>query len=200
MLFRSNPQFLNKRYTGNREDKIVTVGRLDENKNQAMLIHAFAKIVSEFPTMRLIIYGEGRNRPQLEQLVAEKGLQDRIELPGSITDVADHIANAKIFTLTSNTEGMPNSVIEAMALGLPVISTDCPCGGPAALIENEVNGILVPVGDAYALSDAFRKILSDEAFAQKLGENAARITETLEPAVVCSEWEKYLCQLAKKQI
>ena len=194
-----NPQFLNKRYTGEREDKIVTVGRLDENKNQAMLIHAFAKIVSEFPAVKLIIYGEGSNRAQLEQLVVEKGLQDRIELPGSITDVAAHIANAKIFTLTSNTEGMPNSIIEAMALGLPVISTDCPCGGPAVLIENEVNGMLVPVGDAFALSDAFRKILSDEVFAQKLGENASHITETLEPAAVCSEWEKYLCKLSPNE-
>ena len=140
-----------------------------------------------------------RQKAQLEQLVVEKGLQDRIELPGSITDVAAHIANAKIFTLTSNTEGMPNSIIEAMALGLPVISTDCPCGGPAVLIENEVNGMLVPVGDAFALSDAFRKILSDEVFAQKLGENASHITETLEPAAVCSEWEKYLCKLSPNE-
>lgn len=192
-----NPQFLNKRYTGVREDKIVAVGRLDENKNHAMLIHAFARIVAEYPNMKLVIYGEGRSREMLENLVREKELEDRIELPGSITNVAEHIANARIFTLTSNTEGMPNSLMEAMALGLPVIATDCPCGGPATLIENDVNGILVPVGDAYALADAFRKILSSQEYADKLGENAYEITKKLSPDKVNSEWKKYLSYIAK---
>lgn len=192
-----NPQFLNRRYVGEREDKIVTVGRLDENKNHAMLIHAFAKIVSEYPNMRLVIYGEGTCRKQLEQLVAEKGLEDKVLLPGSITDVAEHIANARIFTLTSNTEGMPNSIMEAMALGLPVISTDCPCGGPAALIEDGVNGILVPVGDAYTLADAFRKVLSSEQYAEKLSENACETMKKFNPDAVNKEWEKYLTDIAQ---
>lgn len=187
-----NPQFLNKRYLGVREDVIVAAGRLDENKNHAMLIHAFAKIAAEYPTTELIIYGEGELRSKLENLVEEKGLSDRISLPGSITDVADRIRKARIFACTSNTEGMPNSVIEAMALGLPVISTDCPCGGAAELIEDGVNGILVPVGDAYALSDAFRRILADEEYAHKLAENASKITERLAPEKVCKEWETCL--------
>lgn len=196
----SNPMnlsFLNKRYVGTREDKIVAVGRLDENKNHAMLIHAFGRIVSEYPKVKLVIYGEGDSREQLERLVAEKGLKDKIELPGSIMDVAERIANAKIFALTSNTEGIPNSLMEAMALGLPVVSTDCPCGGPATLIENEVNGLLVPVGDAYALADAFRKILSNQEYADKLGEKAYEITKRLNPDIVNSEWEKYLSHIAK---
>lgn len=192
-----NPKFLNRKYIGVREDKIVAVGRLDENKNHAMLIHAFARITSEFPNMKLVIYGEGSNREQLEQLVTEKGLEERIELPGNITDVAEHIANARIFVLTSNTEGMPNSIMEAMALGLPVVSTDCPCGGPAALIQDGENGLLVPVGDAYALADAFRRILSDEEYAEKLGQNAYEITELLKPDKVNNEWKKYLSQIAK---
>lgn len=196
----SNPMnlnFMNKRYVGTREDKIVAVGRLDENKNHAMLIHAFAKIVAEYPKMKLVIYGEGDSRERLERLVAEKGLEDKIELPGSITDVAGHIANARIFALTSNTEGVPNSIIEAMALGLPVVSTDCPCGGPATLIDNDINGILVPVGDAYALADAFRKILSNQEYAEKLSDNAYEITKKLNPDIVNREWEKYLSHIAK---
>lgn len=192
-----NLNFLNKRYMGTREDKIVAVGRLDENKNHAMLIHAFVRIVSEYPKMKLVIYGEGDSREQLESLVVEKGLEDKIELPGSITDVAGHIAAARIFALTSNTEGVPNSLMEAMALGIPVISTDCPCGGPATLIENDVNGILIPVGDAYALADAFRKILSNQEYADKLSENAYKITKKMNPNTVNSEWEKYLSHIAK---
>ena len=193
-----NPLFLKKRYTGEKEDVIVAAGRLDENKNHAMLIHAFAKIAAEYPNTKLVIYGEGESREKLEALVEEKQLADRISMPGSVTDIADRICKARIFTLTSNTEGMPNSIMEAMALVIPVISTDCPCGGPATLIEDGVNGLLVPVGDAFALSDAFRKILSDVEFAEKLGENAYNITKELNPDKVNSEWKKYLTHIARK--
>lgn len=187
-----NPQFLNRRYIGERENLIVAAGRLDENKNHAMLIHGFAKIASEFPNMKLVIYGEGELHKSLEELVSEKELSDRILLPGSVSDLADKICKARIFALTSNTEGMPNSVMEAMALGIPVVSTDCPCGGPAALIEDGVNGLLVPVGDAYALSDAFRKILSDEEYAQNLSDRAYEAAQKFYPDVVNQAWEDYL--------
>jgi glycosyltransferase involved in cell wall biosynthesis len=187
-----NPSFMNKRYTGEKEDVIVAVGRLDENKNQAMLIHAFSRIATEFPKTKLVIYGDGNCKQKLEALVDEKNLTDRISLPGVVTDVAEHICRARIFALTSNTEGMPNSLMEAMALGLAVVSTDCPCGGPAMLIENGVNGMLVPVGNAYALADAFRRILSDGEFEKKLGDNAYDITRKLNPEKVNREWYEYL--------
>lgn len=190
-----NEQFLNREICEEPEDLIVTAGRLDENKNHAMLIHAFARIAEEYPTVKLVIYGEGVLRTELERLVAEKGLSDRITLPGNVENVADHICKARIFTLTSNTEGMPNSIMEAMALGIPVIATDCPCGGPAVLIENGVNGLLVPVGDAYALADAFRRIFEDREFELKLRENACKITEKLAPDKVNREWEEYLNNL-----
>ena len=173
-----NPLFVKNKYEGVREPLIVAVGRTDENKNHAMLIHAFARLASEYPNVK------------------EKELTDRISLPGTVTNVAEHIYKAQIFALTSNTEGMPNSLMEAMALGLPVVSTDCPCGGPATLIEDGVNGLLVPVGDAYALADAFRKILSDSQYAQKLGDNAYKIVEELNPDKVNGEWRKYLSHIA----
>ena len=81
-------------------------------------------------------------------LIAEKGLTDRISMPGNVNDIADRIGKARIFTLTSNTEGMPNSIMEAMALGIPVIATDCPCGGPAALIEQ---GVVLSVRTDFSL-------------------------------------------------
>ncbi len=77
-------------------------------------------------------------------------------------------------------------------MGTPVISTDCPCGGPAALIEDGENGLLVPVGDAYALADAMRKLLSDEELAHKIGENARKLAKELAPERVDREWEEYL--------
>lgn len=190
-----NPQFTERKVCADREDLIVAAGRLDENKNHAMLIHAFGRIAEEYPTVKLVIYGEGELRTKLEMLIAEKGLTDRISMPGNVNDIADRIGRARIFTLTSNTEGMPNSIMEAMALGIPVIATDCPCGGPATLIEHGVNGLLVPVGDAFALADAFRRIFEDREFEQKLRENARRITETLAPEQVNKKWEDYLNQL-----
>ena len=112
-----------------------------------------------------------------------------------MTDVAGHIEKARIFTLTSNTEGMPNSIIEAMCLGIPVVSTDCPCGGPAELIRDGENGLLVPVGDENALAEALRKILRSPELEKKLGDNAVLIQKTMEPEKVCGLWEKYLKQL-----
>lgn len=190
-----NPAFLGRNIKMQRDNVIVAAGRLDGNKNHAMLIHAFAKIAGEYPEMQLVIYGAGPLREQLLALVGEKKLEERITLPGSIDNVAETVGRAKIFTLTSNTEGMPNSVIEAMVLGTPVIATDCPCGGPAMLIKDGENGMLVPVGDAYALADAMRKILSDETFARKLSENAVKLADELAPEKVAGEWENYLFEI-----
>ncbi|MDE6621148.1 MAG: glycosyltransferase, partial [Lachnospiraceae bacterium] len=82
--------------------------------------------------------------------------------------------------------------MEAMALGIPVVATDCPCGGPAALIETGVNGLLVPVGDAFALADAFRRIFEDKDAERKMREKAYMIAEKLAPDRVIPEWEAYL--------
>lgn len=190
-----NPLFLRERYSGEKENVIAAAGRLDENKNHAMLIRAFSLIEKEFPEMKLVIYGEGESREKLLKLIGEKQLQEKVSLPGSVSDVAAHIKNVRIFTLTSNTEGMPNSVIEAMCLGLPVIATDCPCGGTAELIEDGKNGILVPVGDEKALAEAMKKILLNPELEKRLGEEAFLIQDKMEPAKVCRLWEEYLCGL-----
>lgn len=185
-------QFVAKKENVEKEDLIVAAGRLDENKNHAMLIHAFAKIADEYPSVNLVIYGEGTLEQRLKELIQEKGLEQRITLAGVVEDVAQKLCRARIFALTSNTEGMPNSLMEAMALGLAVVSTDCPCGGPAELIEDGVNGILVPVRDAFALADAFRRILEDNEFEKKLGSHAAQICERLSPQQVNREWEEFI--------
>lgn len=185
-----NPVFLNTEPVMEKENTIMATGRLDYNKNHAMLINAFSQIAKEYPDMKLVIFGEGEKRAELEELIAKRELQDRIELPGSVSDVADKIKKTRIFALTSYTEGLPNSIMEAMALGAAVVSTNCPCGGPLELIENEENGILVPVGDANALADAFRKILSDEVLEKKLQENALKLREEYHPDNVNKKWEE----------
>ena len=124
------------------DNRIVTVGRLAPQKNQKLLIEAFDKIKDVYPELTLEIYGEGPLRNELQSIINEKSLNNRVFLKGARSDILDCIYGARLFVLPSLYEGMPNALMEAMALGIPVISSDCPCGGPRELIDNGKNGIL----------------------------------------------------------
>ena len=193
-----NPAFLRPRYEGKRQQDIVAVGRMDANKNQSMAIRAFSKIAGEFPESRLILYGDGPLRGQLQDLARELGLEGRVSLPGAVNDVADRIEKAWVFLLTSFTEGMPNTLLEAMSLGLACISTDCPCGGPKDVIRDGINGYLVKVDDADGLSERLRELLSDPAKMQRIGKEAARLRESYSPERVNREWESYFSGIVGK--
>ena len=191
-----NPQFFRERYRGEREKTIVTVGRVDENKNHKMLVKAFAGIADEFPEYRLIIYGDGDKREELMKMAESLGLQDRVLLPGNISNVADAICKTRVFVLSSNKEGMPNALIEAMVMGLTVISTDCPCGGPKELIDPGINGLLVPVGDEKILQENLHFVLNNLQKSDLMGENAKKTCEIYSSGKVLEEWENYLNLLA----
>lgn len=195
-----NPLFFRKPYEGTRENVIVSVGRVDANKNHEMLIRAFAKIADEFADHKLIIYGDGEKRKELIALTEEMGVEERISLPGSIDNVADAIYKTRVFVLSSNTEGMPNTLIEAMLMGLPVIATDCPCGGPAQLIEHKVNGILTPVGDVGRMQESLRYVLEDLQRAEQMGKRARELSIDYRVDTVLGEWEKYLNLLGLREV
>lgn len=186
-----NPAFVRPRFAGERQQDIVAVGRVDENKNQRMAMKAFLRIADRFPKSRLIIYGEGQLRQQLLKEISEMGMQERILMPGAVTDVADRIERAYAFVLTSFTEGMPNTLLEAMALGLPCISTDCPCGGPKDLIRNGENGFLVPVNDDARMAECLEALLSDPKRAGRMGREAAKLGEEYSPEKVNASWHAY---------
>jgi glycosyltransferase involved in cell wall biosynthesis len=133
--------------------EIVTVGRLEPQKNQKILIDAFSKFAKDFPDYKLTIYGEGSLRPELEQFIQSKGLQDRVMLPGSKNRIQEHIKDAALFVLSSDYEGIPNALIEAMAIGLPCVSTDCSPGGARELINDGENGVIVDCGNSDARHD-----------------------------------------------
>lgn len=187
-----NPEFIDEYYTGERKKEIVSVGRLDSNKNQKLIIDAFLKIAGDFPDVNLILYGNGEDKEMLTEYVQKSSYADRIFFPGLIPDVKEKIQKAKIFVLSSKTEGMPNSLLEAMALGIPSISTDCPCGGPRMLMEGKENGILVPVGEVEPMAEAMRKLLSDEELWKKYSENSYKLSQELHPDKVNGKWEEYL--------
>ncbi len=186
-----NPQFIRERFEGEREKKIVAVGRLDDNKNHAMLLEAFAEIKEDFPDYRVVIYGEGEDRSKLEKLVAKRKLDGRVSLPGRTDKIEEKIYKSSLFVMTSDTEGMPNALIEAMSLGLCVISTDCPCGGPKELITPGKNGYLVPVRDTEALKEQLVYCLSHPEETEEVGREAARIQESMAPDSVNRKWEEY---------
>ena len=101
-----NPQFIRERFEGEREKKIVAVGRLDDNKNHAMLLEAFAEIKEDFPDYRVVIYGEGEDRSKLEKLVAKRKLDGRVSLPGRTDKIEEKIYKSSLFVMTSDTEGL----------------------------------------------------------------------------------------------
>lgn len=192
-----NPVFIENDSKKEREKILVSVGRIDRNKNQKLIIDAFLNIAEKIPDYHLVLYGEGEERKNLIDYIEGSRYYDRISLPGEITDVKERIKKAKVFILSSNSEGMPNALMEALALGIPCISTDCPCGGPRMLLEGKENGILVPVGEVEAMSQAIKKILQNEELWEKYSKNARNIVEELHPDRVNKQWEKYLESLIK---
>lgn len=191
-----HPDFVRPRFEGERDKTVYAVGRVDANKNHEMLIRSFAALAEDFPEHRLVIYGKGDCRDRLLRLVDELGMEGRISLPGSVNDVAERICRGSAFVLCSNSEGMPNTLIEAMCMGLPVISTDCPCGGPGELIRNGENGLLIAPGDGAGLERALRRILGNEEEAGEMGRRAAKLLKEYDPRQVGAEWMDYLLGLA----
>ena len=186
-----NPDFIKPRYEGEGDKRIVAVGRLDANKNHEMMIRAFAALKDKYPEYTLTIYGEGELRKFLEDLVEQLGISERVFLPGLIPDVARQIERAGLFLLTSYSEGVSNALIEALASGLPVISTDVPSGGTVELITDGENGLIIPAGDGQALEEAMDKLLGDPAYAERLGVEAAKIQKRLAPERVNRLWQEF---------
>ncbi|MBQ8797848.1 MAG: glycosyltransferase family 4 protein [Oscillospiraceae bacterium] len=171
---------------------VITVGRLTEQKNHPMLIRAFAKIADKYPEQKLLIYGKGDKKEQLESLIRELGMEDRVLLMGATTDVPGVLAKAQTFVLSSDYEGMPNALMEALAVGVPSISTACPCGGPEMLIANEQNGLLVSVRDEVALASAMDRLLGDPTFAQQMGVAARERAKQYMPEEIFEQWGNYI--------
>ena len=183
--------FIRARFSGQRKKKICLVGRMDENKNQSMAISAFAKATEGHLEFNLELCGDGPDKDKLEKLAEELGISDRTIFPGIVSDVPERLYDAYAFLLTSDTEGMPNTLLEAMSLGLACISTDCPCGGPAQIINDGENGLLTGVGDTEELTQALKKIIDDPDYADRLGEAAYETMKEYRPEVVNSRWREY---------
>lgn len=192
-----NPDFIREPYRGERKKIIVTAGRLTEQKNHKLLIQAFANISPHFLDYQLVILGDGPLKEQLKSAAEELDIKEKVFLLGYTTNIGDKIKDASLFVLSSDFEGIPNALMEAMALGLPCISTNCDGGGAKFLIENEKNGLLVPKGDVNALAVAMDRMLSDREFAEQCGREAHKICERWAPEKIYGEWESFIKEIVE---
>lgn len=190
-----NPLFIDdlpQPFNGERKKAIVTAGRLTAQKNQKLLIEAYNEVQKRHPDYKLIIYGEGALRQTLTDQIKELNISEKVQMPGNKLDLLQRMKDSALFVMSSDFEGMPNALLEAMAIGLPCVSTDCPCGGPRAVIESGKNGLLVPVGNAEELEAAIEEMITDTEMADKMANEATKIRITLDSNNICKQWKDYL--------
>lgn len=185
------------RFEGTRKRRIVNFCRLSPQKNLDLMIDAFSDICDDFPEYTLYIYGEGDERGRLEEKIVSLSLQDRISLPGHSMHIYEDIRSAALFVSSSDYEGISNSMLEAIALGVPSICTDCPAGGAGETIQEGENGLLVPVGDRKSLAQAMRRVLSDPELSEKLSLNGCGLRERLSVPVVARQWLDVMKNIAR---
>ena len=177
---------------------IVGMGRFVRQKGFDLLIKAFARLKDRYSNWTLTILGDGDLRMQLESLRAELGLENRVHLPGIVKNPHKILKQADIFVFPSRYEGFPNALTEAMACGLPVISTDCP-SGPREIIRDGVDGVLVPPEDVDALAVAMDRLMSDEAERNRLASRAMEVSERFGLEKVMGMWEEVLNRVIKER-
>ncbi len=168
--------------------KIIAIGRLEEQKAFDILLRAFVSIQDEFPEAILTIYGAGSQRETLELLSKELNLQDRVNFPGVTNNIVEELNKANLFVQSSRWESFGNALCEAMATGLPVVSTACL--GPQAIIRDGVDGLLVPTENVEALADAIRRIFNDQELRVKLASRAPEIAERFPLERMLIQWQE----------
>ena len=181
--------------TVERNYEIVAMGRLVKLKGYDLLIDAFSQIAGKHPDWTLSIYGEGPYRNVLEEKIKSSAYADRIKLAGQTQKVHQVLNAAGIFVLSSYYEGLPNILIEAMSVGTPCVSFDCPYG-PSELITHNHDGVLIAPADTDKMAEALQEMIQNPDKRHRLGDNAFSINDRLDIAIIAGQWER----LIKSQI
>lgn len=172
--------------------KIISVGRLCPFKGFDTLIHAFSKVLKTHPDLTLTIYGEGAERQNLETLIQDLNLKGKVHLPGITTAVEDALLDGDMFVFPSLYEGFPNALCEAMAVGLPVIASDC--SGNVDIVREGVDGRLFPKGDHSKLANIMLELIHDQAQRTHLSKGALEITQRFHPDHIFHQWDQLVLQ------
>lgn len=179
-----------------RDNRMVSVGRLTmKQKRYDVMLDAFLLVYRARPELRLEIYGDGKDAALVRQMIAARGLENAVSLMGKTEDVFGALRRARAFVITSDYEGIPNSLIEAMSFGVPAVATDCSPGGARLLVEHEVNGLLAPCGDAAAIARGLLRLAEDEALSNRIAQNAIQIAEKFPEGPIADQWEQALLEL-----
>lgn len=191
--------FISKRYSEMLSHRVIAVGRLDYQKGFDRLLDAWTIISKrkEYKDWRLDIFGQGEWQDKLQQMIDNGGMSGRVCINKPTKQIGDEYVNSSMLVMSSNYEGFPMVMIEAMACGLPVVSFDYKCG-PKDVIRQGVNGLLVHNGDIEGLAEAMMKLMGDEAYRQELSANARKVTETYSEEVVMDKWVKLFTSLVDK--
>ena len=181
-----------------REKKIINIGRLNPQKNQKLLINSFAAVLENYQDYILEIYGDGNLKNDLEKQIENLNLQNKIFLKGTVKNILDCIYNASLFILSSDFEGMPNALMEAMAIGVPCISTDCRPGGAREIINNGKDGFIVPIQDEKFLKEKILWCLSHKKETEEMANKAFVNMKRFKAEKLFTQWERFFYQIYKK--
>ena len=181
-----------------REKSVVSVGRLDNfQKRYDVMLDAFKLFASKHPEYVLKLYGKGSDEELIAKWADERGIADKVKFMGLTSKPMQDICSDGMFLITSDFEGISNSLLEAMAVGLPCVSTDHTPGGARLLISDHENGLLAPVEDAEGLAKAMCEFAENPALAAKCGENARDVVNRFAPDNIIDMWETYILKLCK---
>lgn len=175
-------------YKGVRTKTIVSACRLAPQKNIPVSIRAFARLHEDHPDYVFDIYGDGPLHDEIEALIESEGLGGYVRLHDFVEDIHERMNSAAMFVSTSDYEGISNSMLEAIALGVPSVVTDCPVGGARQTVQDGVNGLLIPVGDVDACYHAMKRIIEEPGLAERLSAEAVKIREQLPISAIAQRW------------
>lgn len=197
-----NPIFMNDKIEsikfGDREKSIVSVGRLDNNqKRYDVMLKAFSLFSKNHPEWILKLYGVGSDEDVIKRWCVEEGVADKVLFMGLTKQPMVDIRKAGMFLITSDYEGISNSLLEAMAVGLPCVSTDSEPGGARMLIQNTFNGLLAEVGNPESIAKAMAIFADNPQLAEHCGEMAREVSVRFDPEVILNKWETYIRRIAR---
>lgn len=181
-----------------RDNIIVSLGRYDIfQKRQDVLLNAFARFLESHPDYMLKFYGDGPDEDRIRKMVENLGISNNVVVGGITNHSVQVLSKSKFFVLSSDFEGIPNALMEAMSIGLPCISTRCRPGGAEYLIEDGKNGLLVNTGDVEGLVNAMNKLVNT-SIADSLGLEAKKVTERFSEERITDMWCEYVQKLQNK--
>ena len=181
-----------KNYWKPQNKEIVVVGRLQPQKNPFLALKAFSKVADVFKDYSLVFYGDDELSTEIIKMAYELNLSERVEIRGKTKNVENVMTSSALYLLSSNYEGLPNTLMEAMAVGIPVISTNCPCGGPSYLIQKNRDVSLVECGNEEQMAQSIKKILNDPDLQQMLSNDERNRAKEFDTFKILNQWQNII--------